>query len=833
MSRGQPRPRSQSARRILRRCQNKGDIEDAIIIDDDTENADVVLIDNPNTSRQGSKHAKTTRLNCSPRGVIYIDDEGEDPRNSSTDTTTTTSNQFAETFCSLSLSDDSESDEYPIFVGNGNACCDHTGPSRNRYGLDLDSEDSMTQSNSLKYNTDECDEFDCSNSDCEIMEDHLGIIREQWEKAASRKKESGQFASTDQANAPDSTIYSEDPSHAPILLDAAVAYCFKRTPYNYIEEILAKFCPSSNNAKQSPSANVLPTDENEDFYFKDKANIFVPQSCSSSHIPCEESGTRREDDESNLGEYPQTTHSMDDGLSFINKDAQEPVKASLFTYKSHGKTRFFDNEEPSTRTSYDSSTWDGKHASKDNDLCTDRAEHKLDEVSHNAQAKHVMADKHVASTDQSNAPDSTVYSEDPFHAPTLQNADVACCFKRTPYNYIEEILAKFGPSSNNAKQSPSANVLPTDENEDFYFKDTANIFVPQSCSSSHIPCEESGTRREDDESNLGEYPQKTHAMDDGLSFINKDAQEPAKASLFTHKSHGKTRFFDNEEPSTRTSYDSSTWDGKHVSKGNDLRADRVEHKLDEVSHNAQEKHVMVDKRVASNFEESKRRDYEEFSPFCSRQHEEPRIKTQSSTICGDVNAKMEKKVNAVSAKTDMGPTSHKPDDMPHGYESLIGERERHKETDEYRRAAEEEWASRQRQLQIQAEEAQRLRKRRKAETMRLLDMEKRQKQRLEEIRDLQKKDEETIQLKERIRTEVRKDLEMVEMTCRDMTSVLRALGIHVKGGFSPTVKEINAAYKQALLRFHPDRASRTDIRQQVEAEEKFKLISRLKEKLLL
>ncbi|XP_020700542.1 uncharacterized protein LOC110112596 isoform X2 [Dendrobium catenatum] len=628
MSRGQPRPRSQSARRILRRCQNKGNIEDAIIIDDDTENADVVLIDNPNTSRKGSKHAKTTRLNCSPRGVIYIDDEGEDPRNSSTDTTT--SNQFAETFYSLSLSDDSESDEYPMF-GNGNVCCDNTGPSRNRYGLDLDSEDSMTQSNSLKYNTDECDEFDCSNSDCEIMEDHLGVIREQWEKAASRKKESGQFASTDQANAPDSTIYSEDPFHAPTLYNADVACCFKRTSFNYIDEILAKFGPSSKNAKQSPSDNVLPTYENEDFYFKDKANMFVPQSCSSSHIPCEESGTRRELDESNLGEYPKTTHSMDDGLSFINKDAQEPVKAFLFTCKSHGKTRLFDNEEPSTRTSYESSTWDGKHVSKDNDLCPDRAEHKLDEVSHSDQANHVMADK----------------------------------------------------------------------------------------------------------------------------------------------------------------------------------------------------------RVASNFEESKMRDYEGFSPSCSRQHEEPRIKTQNFTICGDVNAKMGKKVNAVSAITDMGLTSHKPDDMPHGYESLIGERERHKETDEYKRAAEEEWASRQRQLQIQAEEAQRLRKRRKAETMRLLDMEKRQKQRLEEIRDLQKKDEETIQLKERIRTEVIKDLKRVEMTCRDMASVLRALGIHVKGGFSPTVNEINAAYKQALLRFHPDRASRTDIRQQVEAEEKFKLISRLKEKLLL
>jgi DnaJ-class molecular chaperone len=43
---------------------------------------------------------------------------------------------------------------------------------------------------------------------------------------------------------------------------------------------------------------------------------------------------------------------------------------------------------------------------------------------------------------------------------------------------------------------------------------------------------------------------------------------------------------------------------------------------------------------------------------------------------------------------------------------------------------------------------------------------------------------------------------------------------------------VHAAYKRALLKFHPDRASKTDIRQQVEAEEKFKLISRMKEKLL-
>ncbi|KAF5752001.1 hypothetical protein HS088_TW02G01020 [Tripterygium wilfordii] len=160
---------------------------------------------------------------------------------------------------------------------------------------------------------------------------------------------------------------------------------------------------------------------------------------------------------------------------------------------------------------------------------------------------------------------------------------------------------------------------------------------------------------------------------------------------------------------------------------------------------------------------------------------------------------------------------------------IINEREKLKETDEYKRVVEEEWASRHRQLQIQAEEAQRLRKRKKAESMRLLDMQRRQKQRVEEVRETQKKDEENLNLKEKFRAEVRNELGKLEKMCIDMASLLRGLGIHVPGG--PSLHEVNAAYKQALLRFHPDRASRTDIRQQVEAEEKFKLVSRMKEKL--
>ncbi|KAM1065306.1 hypothetical protein ACFX2I_020768 [Malus domestica] len=59
--------------------------------------------------------------------------------------------------------------------------------------------------------------------------------------------------------------------------------------------------------------------------------------------------------------------------------------------------------------------------------------------------------------------------------------------------------------------------------------------------------------------------------------------------------------------------------------------------------------------------------------------------------------------------------------------------EKHRETAEYKRGI-EELASRQR---VSQKEAQRLSKRRKAESMRLLDMQRRQKQRAEEVRKSQ------------------------------------------------------------------------------------------------
>ncbi|XP_021672909.2 uncharacterized protein LOC110659335 isoform X2 [Hevea brasiliensis] len=120
---------------------------------------------------------------------------------------------------------------------------------------------------------------------------------------------------------------------------------------------------------------------------------------------------------------------------------------------------------------------------------------------------------------------------------------------------------------------------------------------------------------------------------------------------------------------------------------------------------------------------------------------------------------------------------------------IIGDREMLKKTEAYKLAQEEEWTSRQRELKSQAEEAQRLRKRRKAETLRLLETERRQKQRVEEVREAQKKDEETLNLKEQLRIEVRRELDKLEANCRDMASLLRGLGINTGGGLYPLSSE--------------------------------------------
>lgn len=205
-------------------------------------------------------------------------------------------------------------------------------------------------------------------------------------------------------------------------------------------------------------------------------------------------------------------------------------------------------------------------------------------------------------------------------------------------------------------------------------------------------------------------------------------------------------------------------------------------------------------------------------------------------VCEDeIMVESDEPIPSTSSEEENEKNDLENDDVP-VEDSIIDQREKLKETDEYKRALEEELSARQTALRIQAEEAQqlkRLQKRKKAEQLRLLDMERRQKQRVDEIRETQKKDEENMNLKEQYRTEFRQELKKLETTCLDMASLLRGLGIQIGNGVVPSPNEVRAAYKRALLSFHPDRSSGSNMRQQVEAEEKFKLISRMKEKLSL
>ncbi|KAM3359232.1 hypothetical protein P3S68_022165 [Capsicum galapagoense] len=98
-----------------------------------------------------------------------------------------------------------------------------------------------------------------------------------------------------------------------------------------------------------------------------------------------------------------------------------------------------------------------------------------------------------------------------------------------------------------------------------------------------------------------------------------------------------------------------------------------------------------------------------------------------------------------------------------------------------------------------------------------------------EMRETQKKDVENMNLKEQIRAEVGKEISKLEMACPDMASILCRLGITVGDG---TSNECAHFLQKSVAEISPDRSSRCDIRQQVEAEEKFKLISRMKDKYL-
>ena len=64
-----------------------------------------------------------------------------------------------------------------------------------------------------------------------------------------------------------------------------------------------------------------------------------------------------------------------------------------------------------------------------------------------------------------------------------------------------------------------------------------------------------------------------------------------------------------------------------------------------------------------------------------------------------------------------------------------------------------------------------------------------------------------------------------KVAAMDLPAVLRALGVPLAGGPHPPASTVRKAYRDAVLRFHPDRQREATLAQRVRAEEAFKLIT--------
>jgi len=277
MSRGQYLPRNQSARRVLERCRTRSNIE---IIDVDKEKIDLV-IDVEETSHLGSRGSGTTRRNGCPNGVISIDDEDESTDDSIRNVH---SDAARKDFCPASsnslMSEESKSNECPMtsrkeippfrstqYVKK----CHDVGPSVNRFGLSESSESCSSESDSNEFDSERINS-DSDSSDCEIMEDSSGNIREQWERAALKKKMSDrvQFGSDVQASASgssaDAGLFSEEPTYCKIDIDN----CINKVCSNYSEEIPADtYTKNPSYEKENTSFNI-PADNGLHHSFQKK-----------------------------------------------------------------------------------------------------------------------------------------------------------------------------------------------------------------------------------------------------------------------------------------------------------------------------------------------------------------------------------------------------------------------------------------------------------------------------------------------------------------------------------------------------------------------------------
>ncbi|EIE25339.1 hypothetical protein COCSUDRAFT_32622 [Coccomyxa subellipsoidea C-169] len=135
-----------------------------------------------------------------------------------------------------------------------------------------------------------------------------------------------------------------------------------------------------------------------------------------------------------------------------------------------------------------------------------------------------------------------------------------------------------------------------------------------------------------------------------------------------------------------------------------------------------------------------------------------------------------------------------------------------------------EWELRRVEIERQAEEARREKKRRRAES----ELAVRSQARLEDHWRLLAAQESEADERERLRMEIRAQLELRVRYARSAESKLRALNIPLEYDPVTRLPNISKAVRSSLRFYHPDRYQNVGLRAQVEAEEMFKLVSRVR-----
>ncbi|KAJ6817685.1 uncharacterized protein M6B38_410380 [Iris pallida] len=841
MSRGHSQPRHQFGRRVMERCKTKDNIE---VIDVDKGEIDVVIIDEPETSHQGSK-GKASGNNCYSGGVISIDDEegGSDdaPKNLHDYAKNKVLHPGSSDF---STSEESQSDDCPISVTKCSIPfkmrMHYTGcSSRNCFGLGSDSGTNTSESESSECESWQSSESDAS--DCEIMEDSSGNIREEWERAALRKKmpERGHFGSDDQASpsasSGDPGLSSEEGPQNKI----NVENCSTKDPDE------SSSIKRSNKKESSSDMRVAP--EFSDSHLKTKAHASIAEPSPPTDSHDEEAGSQKNEhnSERSTSKYQFTDGTFvhdklagehlekllhhplcppdvrlkftfrDDGVYFLDKDMQVPVRVSL---GSKGlNLEFYINN--------DFGEYGGRISSSIKDFTC-------------ATAKLIDLFSKIEANSSTDADPTTDIGHERVHMGKVTVEAYRDKARSLDEAFLDSKTAGIhsvpleGNCNMNAKYAEACTSV------DSHLKSRANTCVAED-SLTDISHVEPGFQKKDHISEACGYSARSTNesfqhdkradskvecnmdINDRVSFLDKDMRVPTGTSLGTDGLHGGSGFQEEVAPCCGKTFSCSRqpWEGKEAPDNVGLQEQKKQNIGEPSSISQSHCSPVVSPQIASS--QNQEKPVLGGTSFCNNQSSEKSVLSVDAEVAH----------GGSSCNSHAGRMLAEQSDIPPMHGDLISERERHKESDEYRQADEKEWAARQQQLRIQAEEVQRLKRKRKAESLRLLDMERRQKERLEEIRESEKKGKETESLKERFRAEVTKELVMMEHKYKDMASLLRGLGIPVAGGPYPMTHEVNVAYKRALLKFHPDRATKTNIRQQVEAEEKFKLISRLKEKL--